>query len=750
MFRFLLILPVALCVLSCSLITNRPVKKDLQSRFDDFPLSGVPLQSPAQIRWNDYQIPFIKAETDRDCAFLLGMVHAHLRLGQMTILREAANYRLAEYAGPPAVKIEQTLRTMQITDAADSIYAILPPETRSWLSDFVTGVNWYQRQMKVLPLEMRLLNIKPSDWTVTDILKIGRVISADVNWMHWFGLTAMQDSPDWKDYWSLLGTFGGGRISSGKKGPGQLEKLFHDFGKSGSNAFALSRTKTAMQSAIMASDPHLGLQLPNLWLIAGYQCPSYHVLGLMFPGIPMVMLGRNEDIAWSGTNMRAASSDLFELTPEQVSRLTTQKQRIKVRWWRDKTVEIRTSELGPVLSDAPYLNKSGKTFAMRWAGHRASDEMTALLRVNRAANWDDFTSAFATYAVSGQNFLYADRDGHIGLVPAVKIPVRSYKKPPELILAPLPENRWQGFLDSSTLPHIFDPPEGYIASANNNPVETDTPLGFFFSSDDRISRLKQVLEERKDLSFADVRFLQTDTYVHSSHKAAGLFAQKIRQYLSARDYPSAEQTRLLDILQNWNGRYDTLEKAPVVYQLLLYYFAKDRLSQKWDKEIVNRLLGSDMLSEIMLAELDNDDAQVKESLWRAFHKTVLKQKDYANWGEMHHLGLNHMLGGIPVIGKRYRYGAFPVGGTTNSLMKTAHQVSDKKSLATYGANARFVSILNDDTQNYFVLMGGQDGLLGGSLLSDQVPLWTVGEYIRIPFQWEDIAQEFPRLMQFTP
>lgn len=745
--RFLILLPLPFCLLSCSVIMSRPVYKNAETRFKEFPTAGMPLQATVQIRWNEYLIPFIKAETDSDCAFVLGMVHAHLRLGQMSVLREAANYRLAEHVGPIAVKVEQTLRTMQITAAADSIYAILPDETLNWLSAFVDGVNWYQDQIQDLPVEMRLLKIKPDKWTVLDVLKIGRVVAADVNWFSLFGLAALQKNPHYAEYAELMQKFGGGKTSS-FMASNALDEFFTHYSKSGSNAFALSADKTELKSAVMVTDPHLGLQLPNFWLLAGYKCPSYHVLGMMVPGIPIVMQGRNQDIAWSGTNMRAASSDVFELTPDETAQITSQKQKIKVRWWFDRSFTLRNSPLGPVISDAPYVKSDDKTFVLRWVGHQPSDEMSALLKVNRAADWNEFRSAFSTYAVSGQNFLYANNKGQIGLVPAVKIPQRTYKTLPWSILSPLPENRWLGFLTASELPFIFNPAEGFVASSNNNPLEASTPLGFNFASDDRILRLQQVLSQDRKVDMQTIKELQYDTFSISALNAAKTM-HTVLMNMNDTDFTPTEK-QLLQTLSNWNGRYDSDAKAPVIFQMLLYNFVTDYYSKKWDKKLANRLLNSDMINEIADFVLQDSDTTAPASLRLALQKTAAKHHKYKNWGDMHRLSFTHLLGRLPIVGKRFRFGEAPIGGSYNTLMKTSHSVTDKISQSTYGANARYISVLNDTRQNYFVLLGGQDGWLDSPSSRDQIPLWLNNEYIRIPFDWQDVEQEFDRLMLLTP
>lgn len=755
LFRMLLVIVSGLLLSSCALLNTKPVEKSFEQRMQDFPQDSLPLEGKAEIRWNEFQVPFIKAESDKDCAMLLGMTHAHLRLGQMYLFREVVNHRLAKHAGPLATSIDHTLLTMNLFAAVDSIESNMDTETKLWLTSFVQGINLYQERMNELPLELKALNLQMQDWTLKDIIKIGRLISADVNWFSWFSYLKLQEKPGWDSFWKKLVSSGGGTaLSTQAYSQNSQEKILAELlggmSKSGSNAFVLGADKTKSGSAIMASDPHLGLTLPNMWLIVGYECPSYHVLGLMFPALPMVLVGRNEHISFSGTNMRAASSDLYELSPEQMTQISSTYHTIEVKGWFDKKIKLRKHEIGPIISDAPLFKGSNKTIAMRWVGHSYSDELSATLRMNKAKNWNEFVSSFENYAVSGQNYLYADGNANIGLLPAVKIPIRDYEKPSALVFSATDQSKaWQGHLSSSDLPHIYNPESGFISSANNQPVKANTPLGFFFSSDDRVQRMNSVILSKDKLDFEDIRLLHSDTFVESAQRTKVELLKQM-QKLNPDTRPKGFEL-IYQNLSDWDAHYRADSKAPVIYQILLYYFAKDYYAYKYDKEYVQSLLGSDLLNDIFLHDIQTGDPNVVEkSLLKALRKTYDKQKRFATWGDMHQMELSHNFGRIPLIGKRFRFGSHPVGGTTNSLMKTAHSLNTKKHSSSYGANARFITFMDDENQNYFVLMGGQDGWVGSSGLYDQVAMWRKGEYMRIPLKWTEVEKEFLYRMELKP
>ena len=733
---------------SCmAVITTSPKKRNHVQRLESFPATGLPLKATATIYWDSHLIPFIEATTDEDCAFLLGMVHAHLRLGQMTLIRRVVEGRLAESAGPFATSLDHALRIVNLSAAADSIEKILPDETRNWLLNYAMGINFYQEKMTDQPVEFRLLGITPEPWQIKDILKLGRLASADVNWFNWFQWLKFRDKPYWQELWNRFLDQGFQSTPSF-----QADLNFISAGiKSGSNAVVISGERSADGNAILATDPHLGLQLPNIWLIAGYSCPSFHVVGFMLPGVPMVLVGRNESIAWGGTNMRSASSDLYELNSEQLDHLTTRTEKINVRWWKDKEVVVRTSDIGPVLSDIPFFKNNKKIFAMKWVGHQTTDEYSAFYKLNQASNWHEFRHAFESYGVSGQNFLYADSEGHIGMVPAVQIPNRRQLKPDDFLLNPDdPLHRWDGLIGTLELPAVFDPAEGFVASANNRPFVHNPPMGYFFSANDRIDRLTELFQQNGKVDLEYVKQTQLDVHVKSAVSLRNFIVQKMDS-INLEVKKDRETTAFLELLRDWDGNYHADSKGAVSFQMLVFHLIQNYYTKRYDDDFTAALLSSEQANTILEQDLKKEPALVfKNVLAHAIPKAVKDARKFKTWGEMHRLNVSHILGRIPIIGGRYRFGNYPADGSYNSAMKTAHEITNKKHDTFYGANSRFIAMMRDQDENYFVLLGGQDGWLGSEHFVDQVPLWLKGEYIQIPLRIENVRKSFPHTMQFQP
>ena len=297
----------------------------------------------------------------------------------------------------------------------------ISPETRIWLERYAAGINDYRDSIAKRPADARTLGFSYDDeWTVEDILTLGRLVSVDVNWGRWLSILSNRGELGADDFVERLWRFGDqGEPSFGGSVRTDLSVLT-DIGRTGSNALVVSGDRSASGGALVASDPHLGLPQPNIWCAIGVRTPKHNAIGLTIPGLPFILVGRNERIAWSGTNMQSTSSVLYKL-PENWSQQETRTERIPVRWWFDSNKTVRESEFGPVLTDAKLLRfMDDGDLAFRWRGHEPSDEATSFYKLASAQDWNEFRQAFATYAVSGQNMLFADADGNIGQVMALE------------------------------------------------------------------------------------------------------------------------------------------------------------------------------------------------------------------------------------------------------------------------------------------------------------------------------------------
>ncbi len=728
-----------LALAGCGALAPLPDPTTLKDRLAALPTDGMPLDAPVTVRWDDHQVPYIEAASDADLAFALGLVHAHLRLGQMETMRRIAEGRTAEMAGPPAVDIDKGLRIMAFARLARKVEAGLPAATRAYLERYVAGINWYLFHVQKLPQEFAVLGLGREAWTVHDVLAIERLGATDVNWLIWFNLLKLRKSPEWPALWHKLVQYGTASIPSmdGKGGQHALETIFKGWGRPGSNSVVVDGRRTGTGAAMIASDPHLGINLPNVWLIAGMKSPGYNAVGLMFPGLPFVAVGRNPWIAWGGTNMRAAASDLYDVSKLPASDITSHDEKIKVRWWADAEVTVRETPYGPIVTDAPSLANVGGPYALRWVGQDASDEITAMLKVNRARNFDEYREAFRTFAVPAQNMMYADAEGHIGQVMAVRLPIRAPGTPPDLVRDPAdPNAAWREMDDPTQLPYAYDPAKGWLSSANNKPVETLYPIGYFFSPDDRIERMAMLLGGDRRIGVAELEALQQDVYMISAVRLRdGLVAAMDRLGVRGR---TPDETAFLDRLRAWDGYYRVDSRGAVAFEDMFHFFRQAFYAGALDPEAARNFISVADIKKIMTddvhAALVADPPRLAAALTEALGKATGAAAEFPIWGDMHRLRLSHLLANIPLIGGRYRFGDFPAAGSTDTLMKTSAGSSAGRHAVGYGSQARHVSDLADPDRNFFLLLGGEDGWFNSSTFLDQVTMWREGRYIQVPLR----------------
>jgi penicillin amidase len=740
----------------CALLTPLPDKAALDDRLERFPRDNLPLRSAVVIHWNDHQVPFIEAAHDEDLAFALGLVHAHLRLAQMTVMRRIAQGRIAESAGPIAAEIDHALRILNFGRGAAQFEAAMPAETRAFLAAFVGGVNTYQERLKDadLPHEFAILALAREPWTIRDVLTVGRLAGTDINWLGYFTLLKLRERRDWPEIWARILKTGGDSIASfpTRDQAELLKHLLAAHSRSGSNALAVAGARSESGSALIAADPHLGIQMPNLWLVAGIKSPSYHAVGLMIPGVPIIGVGRNAEIGWGGTNMRAASSDLFDVSKLPPGAITARSERIKVRWWLDRTVTVRDSPLGPVISDAPVLNWGTKPpFALRWIGHERGDEITAMLKAQRARNWAEFRAAFETFAVSAQNMVYADRAGNIGQAMATMLPIRARRLPPDFIHDPAdPAAQWKAIATTSQLPFAYNPKSGFLASANNRPTETPFPVGYVYSADDRMLRMNELMGGNGRIGLGALRALQRDVFVRSAVQLRDAYLAAIGRS-GAGEGASPAARRVVELMTRWDGHYRAEAQEPVAFELFHHHFQQAYYTERYGGEAAETMFAIAAMPRLLLEDIPTIPAQQLAGIVaRALAAAAARLDDHKSWGDMHRLGLAHALAFAPVIGGRYRFGDLPAAGSTEALMKTAHNSTDRRHFTRYGQQARFVADLADPDRTEVVLLGGQDGWIGSSTALDQIELWQSGRYMPLPLRLESVRAQFRRRLELKP
>lgn len=726
-----LVLAVPLTVLSFLLVVGcaaiSPTQVSTIERLAAFPLQAAKVQSPVTIYWDDHQTPYIHAQNDADLAYAMGMVTQHLRGAQIAIMKRIAYGRLGETGGPFTADVDHLLHLMDFPAAGAKAEAALDSQTRAWVAAYVRGLNDYQSQWVGNPPEFGLLGIEPEPWTVSDIMTIGRMASADVTWLAYINLLEAQQSPEWetiKDRMMQKDIGVGASLEQENRQHYAMLELLRSMNKTGSNTVAIGADRSATGAPMIANDPHLGLGMPNFWMTIGIQSPNYHAVGFMVPGLPFLALGRNEHIAWGGTNARAVSSWLVDVTEEPI---TCESRELASRFWLDGEVEICRSQYGPVISDHPmWAAPEGKRYALNWLGNTgSSEELAAFLRSNRATTVQEFRQAFAGYAVSSQNLIAVDKHGGMVHVLAMTSPMDLSAD-----LVQLPENDPQVFQDATQLPADFAEQTQLITSANNRPHFAPVWQRGFYSGNSRADRLKQRINEQATWDVAQLLALQQDSYSAAAHQ----LAQGLATFLAADDSTAAYGRELAA----WDGFYRVDSTGALAFEQLLAALTPGLYANDAG-EVPKAFENWEYLSSYLLEDVQAY-ADRSTLLSEAVTAADSRRADFVNWGDMHRLKAGHWMAAAPVIGDWFTVQEWPAPGSRDTVLKRAHNVESGQHYAFYGAQSRHISDMSDLDENYFVLFGGSDGWMGSENYADQASMMVEGKMIQLPLRLDSVQR----------
>lgn len=741
---FLLLLANALS--ACATLLGGPETKDAAARLKHFPTENLSLRGRTVISWDKHGVPFIEAEKDEDVPFALGLVHAHLRMNQLELMRYISSGRVSELAGPWTRDIDHTLRILNFGKAKKEIIAQMPKETKAWAERFLLGINTYiDRNPDLIPPDLKALGVSSvPHWTLEELVTAWRLAAVDVNWFVYINYL-QTDEKYRNDLWKILLEEGQHSTPTFTDAHSFANSIF-GFSDLGSNSVVLGKTKSRSNSSLIMSDPHLGLTIPNLWLLAGFKSPSYQVVGMMPPGIPFVALGRNPTLAWGGTNMWGLSTFLYEVPDAETASLAQRTETIRTRNWFSREVTVRESKYGPIISDSPLFRGTGKTLALKWVGHEPSDELTAFLKANRARNVDEFHKAFATYGVSAMNMLACDHEGGLTHVLAYAYPERP--NPSDRSPIQPAKNSWSSVRKPTQLPFHKNPKEDFIASANNRPFSGAPEVGWFFQSSDRVDRLKELVGKSKNIEIDDLKRMQLDTFSPTGFKLKQLLVDRVQKFNLSEIQTNPgwiEFTR-------WDGQYTADSKGASAFETLMSDLAPRLLKAKFQSEVLaekflrNSAWKNQTLQYLQTAPNEDVASILKES-FKAISGSLAQVKP---WQEKHFVRAAHPLVNLPVIGSRWSLTQFGHGGGSDTVFKTASSMSKDSSTAYYGTNARHVSDLADLDANFFVLFGGQDGWFVSPNTIDQVELWRKGEYIQLPLSESGRKSVFTVSMVLSP
>lgn len=780
------------------------------------PLAGteqVPgLAAPVEVLWDSLAIPHITASSDRDAMAALGYLHARDRLWEMETMRRTAEGRLAEVLGSSALPADRFLRSLDIPRVARLTTRMTSPETRVLAEAYVAGVNqWIAHHTRPLGPEFQLLRFTPAPWTLDQIAEVGRVMSWDLvsarvelslaRAAAKVGpervrdlLPAYPDSapvilPEGSATWrverqtrrradaQMVGRSQSSVTSNWRPSYQLPEREIPEIPRlavealdavamsRASNSWVIGPARTRSGKPILANDPHLALRAPSLWYLAVIESPGLHVAGATIPGLPAVIIGHNQRIAWGLTNISVDDVDyVIERLTEDSSRVLTTggwvpvevvRDSIRVRGRRAVPFTLRRTAHGPLVNERPPEGgwtrtdkASGDTIitlAMRWNGSDASDEITALLGVDRAGSWPEFLAAVSGFKSPEQNWIYADVDGNIGYTASGAVPVRRSGVGLFPTAGWTDEGHWERYLDFDELPRAFNPPEGFIVTANNRVIGPEYPhlLAQDWDMGYRAARVRELILAGGPYTADDVRRMQMDT--------VDLFARRVKG-IAADAAAAAGRPDLAALLRAWDGTMGADRTEPTLFyvwyrdlQRLTY---ADDLSGYSPSQPLHRWLragGSRWFDDTRTPQREDLAALAARAM-----REALPVADGVPWGRAHVTVSEHALGGIGPLDRLLglNIGPSPRAGSLYTV-----DVADFGAFAppfenTHAPSFRQVVDLANVEGGRMIVTTGESGNPLSRHYRDQRDRWWHGELWEVPLDRARVASV--ARLQLTP
>ena len=542
------------------------------------------LAAPVIVTRDSLGVPNISAQNFHDLFFAQGFVTAQDRLWQMDMTRRYASGDLSAVLGPEYIATDTEQRILGLRQVAEQTVARMPPEERARLQAYADGVNAYIAQhQKTLPMEFRLMTYFPYEWTVEDSMLVGLSMTEFLN--HYIYKKELQRekilarlgpeltadlyvNSSWRDH--PPGEEGqvdrergaGGRKPLLRKRMRLQPALAPRSVRRWSNCRSypalhpLRMTKhlltpisvpapttgwyqgahTVTGKPMLSNDMHLDLRMPNTWYEAHLTAGDYDVVGVTLPGVPFVIVGHNQHIAWGFTNLGPNVEDLYVekfndrgeyLTPQGWKQPEHRKEIIRVKGKPDVNLEVVITRHGPIIT--AIVPGETRQLALKWTAYDTSSPGVSFFEVDSAHNWDEFQTAFSKFTAPGQNVVYADTEGNIGYQATGRVPIRAAGDGSLPVPGEDDSHEWTGYVPYDKMPSVYNPPSGIIATANARVTPKDYPytLAIEWSAPYRVQRIYKLLGAKNKLTAADMLTIQTDVVSEIDRYCAQRFVYAI-------------------------------------------------------------------------------------------------------------------------------------------------------------------------------------------------------------------------------
>ena len=743
------------------------------------------LSSAVTVTRDGHGVPTIDAATLDDLFFAQGYITAQDRLWQMDVMRRFGSGELSEILGEPLLKVDREQRVLGLRAAAKKSLEMATPRDRIFFEAYARGVNAFiGDHVGRLPIEFRILRYAPKPWMAEDSVVIANQMVKDLNYHYFFDALAREKilaklGPDltadlyvnrsWHDRPPTVmredldepqtdTDDSDDDDDDDDSGPDNsiTYVAIPDLAQegvpvNGSNDWVVSGAHTVTGKPLLSNDMHLGHQMPNLWYEAHLHSGNLDVAGVTLPGMPFVIVGHNQRIAWGFTNVGPTVTDVFienfnaqgaYQTPSGWVQPNHRAETIHVKGKPDVTLDVKITRHGPIITELVPGEK--RQLALRWTLYDGLH--IPFFDVNASQNWQEFRKAFSVLDAPGQNVVYADVDGNIGYQTTGKVPIRAAGDGSLPVSGADDAHEWASYIPFEKLPSIYNPPSGIIATANGRitPDEYPNSISMEWEAPWRTARIYHVLESGRKFSPADMLALQTD--VHS--EADQFAAERLVYAVDHASKPSARAKQAADLMRSWDGRMLASSAAPTIAENSIRELRRLLLEPKLGPSPADSDKDDDVLSwktysweqrsvwmeNILLhrplrwlpAKFPNYDELLAAAVEAAVSgPEVPKDLTSWKWGVYNAVEIEHpILAKIPVVKHWSGPGVQEQSGSGYTVKAVTRH---------HGPSERFTANLADLDQSTLNTVTGQGGNFLSPYYMDQWKAWYEGTTFTLPF-----------------
>jgi penicillin amidase len=767
-------------------LLRRPVPRHKGS------LSLRGLRNGAEVIRDRWGVPHIYADNLHDLFFAVGYAQAQDRLWQMEFHRRAASGTLSEVLGDGALEIDRLVRRIGFHRVAEVEWRHPEAAEKAVLEAYSAGVNAYMERARA-PVEFGLLRFRPRPWSPVDTLAWGRFMAFSLsgNWdkeilRSWtierFGAEVAAELETLYPAGAPLVLPPGAESTS--SGPpldedyaAAAELLGALAGSGLSNNWTVNAHKSASGRPLLANDPHLTLTMPSLFWEVHVDSPEMKCAGACLPGMPGIVIGHNDRIAWGLTASCIDGDDMFveKVNPDNPGQYADGegwrdgelvREEIAVRGREAPVVEeVLVTRHGPVIS--PAIKGEHRTLALRTVCLEPGHQTQAIIQLMGARNWDEFREAIRLWFAPSQNFVYADVDGNIGYQLGGLVPVRAKGHG----VVPVPgwtgEYDWTGWVPFDEMPSTFNPPDNWIATANNRIVGDDYP--YFLSADyidsPRQQRIIEMLAEKEKLSADDFRRMQGDQ--------TSLPARELVPRILELEPADEWARRALTFLRAWDQVVAADSVGACVYEAVYSHLVQLAIEEKvgsWSDFYLGRGIhplrpnggifvdSSSWLRDKMRDRPDWFEGRTwRDALAEALESAVAELRQLLGddvsswqWGRLHRQAFSHPLGRVRALSRLFNRGPVPVGGDTNTVWQASYFPYHGYGLNGATACYRQVIDVGEFDNSFSTIPSGQSGHPGSRHYGDLIRSWASGGHHPMLWERESIEREARGRLELVP